>query len=258
MRGSRAGLGPVAAVAALMGLAACGPAQVVIVAELEGDGGAAVVTLSDFEVQLIPYDRDQVFDSLAQAASRPEPQMPADLLAAQEEIARAQQEWRDTETRWNDLRAELQSLNEQLEGLNRGMTEYRTVYRRWQDVEAEYAQLERQNSGLFERFTSLQEAAIGRMDSMRIVRADWEDEAFEDVPLVIAMKLEATGLETVADTTNEGGVANFEVRPGEYWVHARHELPYDELYWNVPIVAVRGEPLQIRLSRSNAEVRPVY
>ncbi len=257
MTGSRA-ISRLAAMVAAIALTACGPGRVVIVAELDGEDGGAPVTLASLEVQLLPYDRDQVFDSLAAAAQTPEPEIPADLLAAQEEIARAQQEWRDTETRWNDMRAELQGLTQRLEGLNRGMTEYRTVYRRWQDVEAEYSEAEAEVEGLFNRFTSLQQAAIGRMDSMNVVRADWEDQAFADVQAVIAAKIEISGLEVVVDTTNESGVATIEAAPGDYWVYARHELPYDELYWNVPVAVTREEPLQLRLRRDNAEVRPVF
>ena len=239
-------------------LAACGPAQVTIVAQLDDENSDEVVTLESVEVQLLPYDRDQVFDSLAGAASTPEPEVPADLLAAQEEIARAQQEWRDTETNWNDLRDELQRLNARLEDLNPGMTEYRTIFNEWQDRDAEYQRAERQVGNLFDTFTSLQQAAIGRMDSMNIVKADWEDQAFEDVQLVIAAKLELSGLDIAVDTTDANGIADFEVAPGQYWVYARHELPYDELYWNVPIAVTREEPFVLRLSHENAVVRPIF
>ena len=43
---------------------------------------------------------------------------------------------------------------------------------------------------------------------------------------------------------------------GNWWVHARQELPYSELYWNVPISVETGDPLQVRLTRENAQVRP--
>ena len=67
----------------------------------------------------------------------------------------------------------------------------------------------------------------------------------------------ATGLDLAVDTTDASGVArgNLRVAPGQYWVHARYELPYTELYWNVPIDVVRGEPIQVRLTRENAEER---
>jgi hypothetical protein len=45
---------------------------------------------------------------------------------------------------------------------------------------------------------------------------------------------------------------------GTWWVHARHELPFTELYWNIQIDVQRGEPVQITLNRANAQVRPNF
>ncbi|HSM60590.1 MAG TPA: hypothetical protein VK849_07310 [Longimicrobiales bacterium] len=59
----------------------------------------------------------------------------------------------------------------------------------------------------------------------------------------------------MADTTDASGVASFEVKPGRYWVHARYDLPYTELYWNVQVDIERGDPTQVRLDPSNAEER---
>jgi hypothetical protein len=39
---------------------------------------------------------------------------------------------------------------------------------------------------------------------------------------------------------------------------ARHELPYSQLYWNIRIEVVRGEPLEVRLNPANAEERPNF
>ena len=253
---SNTGLG-LLALFATMAITACQPGQATIVVALGEDGNGNPV--DDVEVRLLPYDRDQVFDSLTMAATTPEPEIPADLLAAQAEIADAQQAWRDTETQWNTLRDTLQKLNTALEGLNPGEGRYRAIFNEWQDQEAEYNRAERRVGSLFDSFTSLQEAAIGRMDSMKIVQADWADQAFEEVDYVIAAKVELSGLEPLADTTDANGIAQFEdVAPGAYWVYARHELPYNELYWNVPIVVTRQEPFVLRLSEENADSRPIF
>ena len=253
---SNTGLG-LLALFATMAITACQPGQATIVVALGEDGNGNPV--DDVEVRLLPYDRDQVFDSLTMAATTPEPEIPADLLAAQAEIADAQQAWRDTETQWNTLRDTLQKLNTALEGLNPGEGRYRAIFNEWQDREAEYNRAERRVGSLFDSFTSLQEAAIGRMDSMKIVQADWADQAFEEVDYVIAAKVELSGLEPLADTTDANGIAQFEdVAPGAYWVYARHELPYNELYWNVPIVVTREEPFVLRLSEENADSRPIF
>ncbi len=241
-----------------LAFAACGAADVTVHVALGDDADPAPI--DGAEVRLLPYDRDEIFDSLASAAAAAEPQIPADLLAAQEEIAQAQQAWRDAETRWNVLRDTLQKLNKALEPLNPGESLYRTLFNEWQDFEAELNRTERTVDALFGTFTSLQQAVIGRMDSIRVVRADWADLAFEDYDLVRAAKIEASGLEELADTTDANGIADFQegVAPGMYWVHARHELPYDELYWNVRVTITREEPFVLRLRRDNAEVRPIF
>ena len=242
-------------------LAACGPGEATIVVALGDETSEDANALDGVEVRLLPYDRDQIFDSLtavAAAAGMPEPEVPPDLLAAQEEIAQAQQEWRDTETRWNVLRDSLQTLNNAMEGLNRAQRAYMELYNQYQDLEGDYNRAEQQLGRLFDNFTSLQQAAIGRMDSINIVQADWADQAFEDVGLVIAARIELTGLEEHADTTGVEGVAAFEAAPGQYWVYARHELPYNELYWNIPIAITREEPVVLRLNRDNAVVRQIF
>lgn len=249
------------ALLAILGVAACGPGEAAITAEItvEGPDGETVTRpLEDLTVQLVPYDRDLVFDSLAQAASTPEPQIPADILAAQEEVATAQQEWRDAETRWNTLRDTLQVLSAELERLNPGEPQYRRLYREWQDLDRQLSGLDRQVQANFARFEELQAATIERVDSVNLIKTQWEDDAFENVGEVMTAKLVASGLQIHTDTTDAQGMAVIEAAPGNYWVVARHELPYNELYWNVPISIVRGEPVQLRLSHDNAEVRPIY
>lgn len=247
--------GLTAALAAIA-LTACGPVEVTIVAEL-GEGAEAQ-PLNAVMVELLPFDRDQVFDSLATAAPRPEPQIPPELLAAQEEIAQARNAWRDAETDWAVLRDTLQKLETALEGLNVRERRYQDLFLVWEGLEPDYQAADRAMTSRFEEFTALQDAAIDQMDSWNFVMDDWAQEAFADVDMVFEAKVDAAGLDIVTDTTEVAGDARLQVAPGNYWVHARYELPTEELYWNVPITVVRGEPLVVRLTRENAEARPIF
>ena len=255
------GLRTLSGLAVLLGplaLAACGPAEVSVYVALGGDDDPQ--PLDGIEVQILPYDRDAIFDSLEAAAASPEPAMPEDLIAARDEIAAAQTAWRDEETRWGELRDRLQTINEELERLNQGERRYRELFAEWEDLNRVYESAERNVGRLFDEFNELQQATIGRFDSMRIVQGDWADQAFEDFELVRFAKIEMSGLEAVYDTTGTEGVADFldGVAPGAYWVHARYELVYDELYWNVPVEVTTEEPCGRRLRRENAELRPIY
>ena len=245
-----------AAAAAAVALTACGPVEVMIVVELgEGEGAQQ---LNAVPVEVLPFDRDMVFDSLANAAPRPEPEVPPDLLAMQEQIAEARNDWRNAETQWAVLRDTLQKLETALEGLNVRERRYQELFLQWEGLEPDYRAAERAMTNRFEEFTALQDAAIGRMDSINFVLDDWAQEAFAEVDLVFAARTDASGLELAADTTEESGEARLSLAPGDYWVHARYELPTEELYWNVPITVVRGEPLTVRLTRENAESRPIF
>jgi hypothetical protein len=238
-------------------LSACGPTQVVVTAEIRStDPGQGVVALGDLEVRLFPYDRDFVFDSLTAAAVNPEPAIPDSVLDAQNAVAAAQQAWRDTDARWNVLRDTLVTLNEQLEQLSRGSQQYRRLFLEYDDLDQEYVAIERERDAAFETFTSLQAASLAARQEIRLLRQQWADEAFADVDVVMDLKERASGLEVLYDTTDASGIAGFGARAGEYWVTARYELPYTELYWNVPTTVVRGEPNQIRLTEDNATVRP--
>jgi hypothetical protein len=239
---------------------ACGQGQVVISAEIEvpnPDGeGMVLRPIADMEVQLLPFDRDLVFDSLTQAFSTPEPTIPEDLLATQEAISVAQEEWRAAEQIWGQGRARLQAITEEMEGLARGEAQYVALYREFQDVEAQVSRAERRKDQAFAEYTDMFEGYSQRADSMRLVQEQWADEAFADVGTVFTMKLRERGREILADTTDADGMAGMELPPGQWWVHARQDLPFSELYWNIEVNVERGVPTQVQLNPSTAQVRP--
>ncbi len=254
-RNTRYGL---AGLIATLALTACGSGSISIVVEIEDEGGGEARRLEDIAVRLLPYDRDEVFDSLTRAAPNPEPQTPPELLAARDDIAQAQREWSAASTREAELRDTISKLNDRLAGMNRAMNEYNELFMQVDPMITELERLERQTVSLFETFNNLQQANIERMDAVRIEQENWAQQAFRDVGDVIAARIEASGLDEVADTTGTEGTALVALAPGRYWVYARYELLYDELYWNVPVTVERGDPVVVRLTRANAERRPIF
>ena len=238
-------------------LTACGPTQVVVVAEIDSaDPSQESTPLGDLEIRLFPYDRDFIFDSLTAVAAVPEPAIPDSVLDAQNQVAAAQQAWRDMETRWNGLRDTLRVLSGELESLSRGQPRYRILFLDFEDLDEEYASVQRQRDAAFETFTSLQAASVAAAQETRLIRNQWADEAFSDVDAVMLAHQRASGLMVLYDTTDVRGIADgFEAKAGDYWVTARYELSYTELYWNVPIT-VGSESEQVRLTRDNAITRP--
>lgn len=248
------------AMALLLAAGACSPAEVVVTVEIEvptAEGGMQQLALSDVEVQLLPFDRDAVFDSLTQAFPEPEPDVPQELIEAREEVQAAQAEWDASQSRWSLIRDTLQTLLSEMEEYNRGEAQYLLLYREFQEFEGELAGAEREMDSDFARFDSLQRGTIRASDSIRILQDNWADSAFAGVDTIYRAKQLASGLPVAADTTNATGVArdNFSVPPGQYWVHARYPMTYTELYWNVPVTVERGDPVQVTLTRANAEER---
>ena len=219
--------------------------------------GMVAQPLSDIEVQLLPFDRDAVFDSMEAAFGMQEPSIPESLIADRERLREVQLEWQEHQERWTSIRERLTGLSERMEGLNRGEALYVTLYRQWIALEEELGTVELQMNASFDNFSILQELTIEASDSIRALRERWADRAFEGVGEVFFAKLQASELDMVTDTTDASGVAreNLTVKPGRYWIYARYELTYSELYWNFPIDVEAGEPIVIALTRANAEER---
>jgi len=247
--------------AAAIALGACGGTDVVVQAQASGLGDAAAADagatpLSGVEVLMLPFDRDIIFDSLAQTASMPEPQIPDTLLALQEQIAEANVAYQAATARWNVVRDSLRELSEDLQGLSPASPQYRVLFGEFNDLEGRVSGLERQMNESFARFSGLQRRFTTQAEEIRLQRAQWGDEAFRAVDSIFAARQEATGREILVDTTNANGMVRFSgVANGEWWVHARYPLPYEELYWNEP-VQVEGDVVEVLLNRESAETRP--
>jgi hypothetical protein len=240
-------------------LAACGDAEVIVHAqqvEAAGEGGGEAHVLKDLPVRLLPYDRDALFDSLQAAHPVPQPAIPDTLLKLREAMAVAHSAWNQAEHQWGVMRDSLATISKALEGLSRASGEYRVLYRDFQRLEPLEADLRRKNDANFKRFTALQAEVVTQSEEIRLLRDDWEDEVYAPVDQLIYARLKELGRRELADTTAAAGMAQFKAAPGQWWVTARYDLPYEELYWNVPVNLQRGEPVEVRLNRANAQVRP--
>jgi hypothetical protein len=244
-----------------LALGACSQGEVVVQAEIEtpdpASDGTVTRTLSDIEVELIPFDRDEVFDSMAAAAPTPEPEIPPSLLEAQDSIAAAQQRYQSLNARWASLRDSLQTISEAMDGYNPAEPAYRDLFRVFNDLDGEVNRLDRLKTEAFDEFTSLQNANVEQSNQVARERQDWAAEAFAGIEEVFTARMRESGRDMIVDTTNAQGVTDpIQVPPGQWWVHARYELPFTELYWNVPVEVPGGEPTVVELNRSTAEERP--
>ncbi len=244
----------------LLAVAACGPAKVVVTMQIASDnpqaGQAATTPGKDIEVRALPFDRDSVFDSLSAAYGKPEPAIPQALKEQRDSVRAAQQRWQEAENRWSTLRDTLQTLNKTMAQYNKGEAKYVALYREWNDLDGQLQRVNRVKDQYFKHFSDLQKATIAASDSIKILRENWSDEAFRGVDSVFQAKQQAIGRKIVVDTTDANGMTTMKLSPGKWWITARYDLPFTELYWNVPVDAKRGKnPVQVDLTRKNAKER---
>ncbi len=248
------------AMALLVATAACGPATVVVTmqVDVQNPNGEGTITQSepDIEVRMLPFDRDAVFDSLAQEYGTPEPEIPQWLTEERDSVQAAQLRWQDAERRWANLRDTLEKISTAMKRYSRGESQYVLLYREFNEFDSQLSGANRAKDRYFKEFSDLQKSTISASDSIRVLRDNWSDQAFADVNDVFDAKLKEHGITRMpVDTTDANGVATFEVKSGKWWVHATYELPYSELYWNVPVDVARGDPVQVKLTRENAKER---
>jgi hypothetical protein len=250
------------AVLSILLLSACGPGEVIVTAEVDRmdpeTGQFTERPLSNLRVQLVPFDRDFIFDSLAAQAATPEPQLPPELAAARDEIAEARQTWTEAESQWLSMRDRLQEISSEMAQYNPAEAQYRALFTEFNQLEGQYLQAEATKDEAFARFDQLQQETFTELEQHAAAVMAWEDEAFADWEIVVSERLRDMRREIVTDTTDATGRATLAGQPGEWWVYARFPEATDELYWNVPVTVDRAEPVDIRLTRGNAEVRPIF
>lgn len=243
-------------------LAACGPGDLAVMVEVDllnaDTGQQEPRALSNLPVQLLPYDRDAIFDSLQAAASTPEPQMPAALVIARDSINAARVEWQDSEARWLAARERMVEIREEMDDYLPAEQQYRVLFAEFNALEGQVLTAERTKDAAFARFERLQQAAFAELEAFNALVLAWEDEAFADWSTIVTERLRALGRVEMADTTDATGRATFAPKPSQYWVHARFPVATEELYWNEPVTIERGVPAEVRLTRANAEVRPLF
>jgi len=242
-----------------LGLAACGPAAVQVTVEsavVDPVTGESIIRpVENLEVQLVPFDRDFIFDSLTAAASRPEPGFPLELQIMQDSLFGAQEAQRLAEAEWLGLRERLQQINQELRQYSQAEAQYRVLFNEFNDLESRVGAAERRQAEAFRQVENLQGRVLGQLGEARVLQEQWEDEAFLTYPDVVAQRVREGKRDIMIDVTDGLGQITFRAPPGIWWVHARYRLPTEELYWNIRVDVERGDPVQVSLTRESAEVR---
>jgi hypothetical protein len=187
---------------------------------------------------------------LDEQAETPAPEMSGDLEAASERVANLQAEWREAETDWSGARDSLRALRDRLDQIDARDPEYRRLYDQFGQLEGRERQLDRARKAAFDSFTTAQNQVSARLDSFRVVREAWAEEAYAGYYDIETELL--GGQEILQDTTNAQGLATVGLPGGDWWVTTRSPVAQGEMYWNVKVPDVDT----LRLDPSNGELRP--
>lgn len=226
--------------------AACGSSVTV---EVTSEGADGPQPQANLPLQFLPFDRDSVFDALDQQAATPPPEMSAELKTAWEQVAALQEDWRTKEAAWGDARDELRTVREALDGVDSRDPGYRRQYDRFNELEGVERRLDGERKAAFEAFTAAQGDVTARVDSFRVVRENWAEEAYAGYYDIEVQLL--GGGEVVEDTTGAQGTATVRLPGGDWWVTTRGPVAAGEMYWNVKV----PDADTVRLDASNGELR---
>jgi hypothetical protein len=234
-----------AVVGAVLLAAGCGSSVTVVVTTEGADGPEAQANVP---IQVLPFNRDSVFDALDTQASTPRPQMSAELQAERERVNDLQAQWQSVNREWADARDNLQQLSTRLQNMDSRDPDYRRLFDQFNQGESVVNRLTRELDSSFEAFTNAQEAVAVATDSFKIVRDLWEDEAYAGYFDIQTQLL--GGAEVLEDTTDASGHASVSISGGDWWVSSRLPTAAGELYWNV---LVSGDT--VTLNESNGVTR---
>lgn len=214
--------------------------------------------LEGLDVIALPYDAQDILDSLAAAAETPRPVFGGlrDSLAAFRR--RNPSEFAAISQDWAQVRARVQRLADSLTRVGRDAPGYRAAYARLREL---YAGLVRQEVGLEDALHDL--TTDDRDLALRAARAAdslrrWERDAFAAYDSLAAVATSASGRSVVATTTDASGTAVLRLHRGRWWLVAHApdpRNPFAEFAWNVPISVTRLVPLVLPMTNVNVTLR---
>jgi hypothetical protein len=216
--------------------------------------------LTELAVTALPFDADQVFDSLARLSPTPRPDFSA-LEARLQAYRRQETPPRDPEDAaglnagWVAVRDSVARMARELSRGDRKAPAYREAYLRFRQLYAHYAAKEAEREARARNLHSgdraIAEAATHASDSLRA----WETQAYGGFPAAAEARVARLGRSVTSTETDSLGAVELELANGNWWLTARArdpDNPFLEIYWNVPVKVTGGLPFSLPLMPENA------
>ncbi len=198
-------------------------------------GGAA---LTDLEVHILPFDPDELLDSLERAAAAPKPSFPELETSLRSYTRRTDVEFAEASETWNSTRDSVADLSRQLLEIDRASALYRARYRDFRELYSRLMRRGAERDATIRSLTAQDRHLAGRAgaaaDSIRL----WEARNLREYPRLASERLEDLGRPATTAVTDEEGGAVLSLAPGRWWLLAKMkhpENPFLEYHWNQPI-----------------------
>lgn len=223
--------------------------ELTIIAQGEDAEGESV-PLSNVQIDVIPYDIDQLYAEL-ESASQPGSPPPADSLSV---LAQSYQEMCAAYRATSDS---IEMVREQATQIQQSEGESSDAYR---SAFAEYQALVQLEEQRFDQCQEVTDVYTDVRNEYSERRTDWEERAWP------AEEFDAAESELVGDKpvqtieTDPEGAASVTVPNGDWWLLGTAPVPgsISQRYrWNVQVVAEGGVDT-VQLTAENAETEPVF
>ncbi|MDH5644044.1 MAG: hypothetical protein OEY63_07575 [Gemmatimonadota bacterium] len=255
MNGIRKAVGlPAAFSLIILAVLGCGPeaGRLELSATLDG------MPLQNLTITVVPYDLDQVTETLDRRAATPKPAF-GDLETELFDYEPGSGEpFREVFEDWSRARRSVSNLADSLNGLDREAEGYRAAYQRFRAAYAALATREAQLQRRLEEALSTDRDLVSRASEAADSLRTWESEAYSAFDSVATVTSGRRSISGISGLTDEMGALNLEPAAGASWIVARtpHPTnPFLEYSWNVPVGISVFVKVRAHLSSGNVTLR---
>ncbi|MFQ5702554.1 MAG: hypothetical protein ACE5HT_00875 [Gemmatimonadales bacterium] len=210
--------------------------------------------LVGIEVTAVPFDLQQLYDSLTLAAEVARPSFP-ELMVELESYRKPEEHQLDAlGAAWRETRHSVMQLADSLRLVPNGAPGYAAAYSR---LRQKYRDLARRAADRDRAFRKQigddHELAVRAAAAADRIRA-WEKKAFAGLPQIADSASARAGRGWSRNVTDSSGTARMRLSPGKWWFSASYPQrnnPFWEYYWNVPVVLRSIGPTVISLYIGN-------
>lgn len=209
-------------------------------------------------IALLPFDPQEILDSLAAAAITPKPRFETLMSEIEAYAPPSEDALVAAAAPWQALRDSLTTIADSLNNVSSGSPQYARLFRRFRQMQPRLAALAVERDSILEGLVGAHRALAMRAQMAAKSLRAWEETAFASYEPLAAGALERSGREAQTIRTDSSGAAHADLEPGPWWAVARSPdpaNPYFEYSWNVGFTVTGWLSMHVPLRDLNARRR---